>query len=125
MATRTRAQGQRRSGKLPRLTDRGRLLPNEEVANNINNWLEDEFAEELRLTAYIDVNTRRQIRLATGVGDMDTFVEEFNKGFANSSQLSPEKSTPNAGAFGEPWSDRPKLKKISQEARIVYRPKRK
>jgi hypothetical protein len=100
-------------------------LNTKEIANNINNWIEDEFEEELRLTAFLDVNTRRQIRLATGIGDIDAFVEEFNKGFANSSQLSPQKSSPNTGAFGEPWSDRPKLKKISQEARIVFRPKRK
>jgi hypothetical protein len=126
MATpRRTAQGQRTRGKLPRLTRQGRSLSPQEQAENINNWIQDEFEEELRLTALLDVNTRRQIRLATGVGDMDTFVDEFNQGFANSSQLLPEKSNPTKGAFGEPWSDRPKLKKISQEARITFRPKRK
>lgn len=105
--------------------DDGRPLSVQEMSNGINDWMEDELEEELRLTAFLDVNTRRQIRLATGVGDMDTFVDEFNKGFANSSQLAPEKASPNKGAFGEPWSDRPKLKKISQEARIVFRKKKK
>jgi hypothetical protein len=100
-------------------------LSAQEMANGINNWIEDELEEELRLTAFLDVNTRRQIRLATGVGDIETFVNEFNQGFANSSQLLPEKSSPTKGAFGEPWSDRPKLKKISQEARVVYRKKTK
>lgn len=122
---RSPSQGKRRQGKLPRLTNKGQILKPQELAENINNWLEDEFEEELRLTAYIDVNTRRQVRLATGIGDIETFVDEFNKGFANSSQLLPEKADPNSGAFGEAWSDRPKLKKISQEARITYRPKRK
>jgi hypothetical protein len=95
------------------------------MADGINDWMGDELEEELRQTAFLDVNTRRQIRLATGVGDIEAFVDEFNQGFANSSQLLPEKSNPTKGAFGEPWSDRPKLKKISQEARIVYRKKKK
>ena len=116
----------RRDGKLPRVTDKGRLLNSNEIANNINNWINDAFEEELRMTAFLDVNQRRQIRLATGVGDMESFVKEFNSGFSNSSQLSPDpKSKSKAGeqAFGEAWTDRPRLKKISQEIRITYRPK--
>lgn len=116
----------RTNGKLPRVTSKGRLLNNNEIANNINNWINDEFEEELRMTAFLDVNQRRQIRLATGVGDMESFVKEFNNGFSNSSQLSPDpKSKSKAGeqAFGEAWTDRPRLKKISQEFRITYRPK--
>lgn len=116
----------RRGGKLPRVTDKGRLLNSNEIANNINNWINDAFEEELRMTAFLDVNQRRQIRLATGVGDMESFVKEFNNGFSNSSQLSPDpKSKSKAGeqAFGEAWTDRPRLKKISQEFRITYRPK--
>lgn len=101
-------------------------MSNQEIGSNINNWIQDEFEEELRLTAFLDVNTRRQIRLATGVGDMETFVGEFNNGFANSSQLSSDsevKAKSGEQAFGEAWTDRPRLKKISQEFRIVYRPK--
>lgn len=119
--TRSRV-GERR----PRLTNRGKLLSNQEIGKNINNWIQDQFEEELRLTAFLDVNTRRQIRLATGIGDMQTFVDEFNNGFANSSQLSSDgevKSKAGEQAFGEAWSDRPRLKKISQEFRITYRPK--
>lgn len=116
----------RRQGKFPRTTDKGKLLNTNEIAKNIDGWINDEFEEELRMTAFLDVNQRRQIRLATGVGDMETFVQEFNNGFANSSQLSPDpKSKSKAGeqAFGEAWTDRPRLKKISQEFRITYRPK--
>ncbi len=116
----------RPNGKLPRLTSKGKLISNKEIADNIGNWINDEFEEELRLTAFLDVNTRRQIRLATGVGDMESFVDEFNNGFANSSQLSADNEVKSKGgdqAFGEAWSDRPKLKKISREFRIVYRPK--
>lgn len=115
-----------RGGRLPRLTNGVQMLSNQEIANNIDGWINDELEEELRLTAFIDVNTRRQIRLATGVGDMETFVGEFNNGFANSSQLSTDteaKSKSGEQAFGEAWTDRPRLKKISQEYRIAYRPK--
>lgn len=122
------ATGGRRAGKLPRLTEKGKLLNPQEVANRINAWIDDEFAEELRLTAFLDVNTRRQIRLATGVGDIDTFVNEFNNGFANTSQLatnSEVKGTPGNQAFGEAWTDRPRLRKISREFRITFRPKNK
>lgn len=116
----------RRSGRLPRVTDRGKLLNSNEIAKNINNWVQDTFEEELRMTAFLDVNQRRQIRLATGVGDMESFVKEFNNGFANSSQLSLDpksKSKQGEQAFGEAWTDRPRLKKISQESRITYQPK--
>lgn len=116
----------RSSGKLPKLTKKGKLLSNKELEDNINNWIDDELTEELRMTAFLDVNTRRQIRLATGVGDMEAFVNEFNNGFANSSQLSSDgnaKSKPGEQAFGEAWSDRPKLRKISREFRITYKPK--
>lgn len=116
----------RRSGKIPKLTKNGKLLPDREIEDNINNWVDDELTEELRMTAFLDVNTRRQIRLATGVGDMEAFVNEFNNGFANSSQLSSDgnaKSKPGEQAFGEAWSDRPRLKKISREFRIIYKPK--
>lgn len=123
---RQRATGGRRAGKLPRLTQKGKLLNPAEIASNINNWIDDEFAEELRLTAFLDVNTRRQIRLATGVGDIDTFVGEFNSGFANTSQLATDpgvKTKSGHQAFGEVWTDRPRLKKISREFRVVFRPK--
>ncbi|WP_293134624.1 hypothetical protein [Microcoleus sp. bin38.metabat.b11b12b14.051] len=113
----------RQRTKRPRLTDKkGKMLSPEQAGKNIDNWVEGEFEEELRMTAFLDVNTRRQIRLATGVGDMKSFVEEFNKGFSNTSQLSIE-DKPRAGeeAFGEAWQNRPKLRKISQEYRINYR----
>lgn len=116
----------RRSGKLPRLTDRGKLLSNADLKKNIDGWINDEFEEELRLTAFLDVNTRRQIRLATGVGDIETFVGEFNGGFANTSQLATDseaKSKSGQQAFGEAWTDRPRLKKISREFRVIFRPK--
>lgn len=116
----------RSSGKLPKLTKNGKLLSDKEIEDNINNWMDDELSEELRMTAFLDVNTRRQIRLATGVGDIDAFVNEFNNGFANSSQLSTNteaKSKSGEQAFGEAWSDRPRLKKISREFRIIYKPK--
>lgn len=111
--------------KLPRLTGaRGKLLSDKEIEQNINNWAADEIEDELRLTAFLDVNSRRNVRLATGIGDMNTFVEEFNNAFANSSQLSPqEKSKKGQEAFGEPWKNRPKLKKINQEYQIKYQPK--
>lgn len=118
----------RRSGKLPRLTNKGKLLSNADLKKNIDGWIDGEFEEELRLTAFLDVNHRRQVRLATGVGDMPTFVDEFNNGFANTSQLSSdEKVKARSGdrAFGEAWSDRPRLRKISQESRVIYRPKTK
>lgn len=102
------------------------MLSDADIAKNIDGWINDELEEELRLTAFIDVNTRRQIRLATGVGDMETFVSEFNAGFANSSQLSTDteaKSKSGEQAFGEAWTDRPRLKKVSQEYRVTYRPK--
>lgn len=116
----------RSSGKLPKLTKNGKLLSDNEIESNIDNWMDDELTEELRMTAFLDVNTRRQIRLATGVGDMEAFVNEFNNGFANSSQLSSDgkaKGKPGEQAFGEAWSDRPKLRKISREFRIIYKPK--
>lgn len=121
-----RALKRERRGRLPRLTNKSKLLSDEEIAKNIDGWINDELEEELRLTAFIDVNTRRQIRLATGVGDMETFVGEFNNGFANSSQLSTDaetKSKSGEQAFGEAWTDRPRLKKVSQQYRITYRPK--
>ena len=113
----------RQRSKRPKLTDKGKILSPDQVGKNIDNWIASEFEEELRMTAFLDVNTRRQIRLATGVGDMKTYVEEFNKGFSNTSQLSIEEDKPKAGeeAFGEPWQNRPKLRKISQEYRIVYK----
>lgn len=116
----------RASGKLPRLTKKGKQLSDQEIEKNIGDWVNDELVEEMRMTAFIDVNTRRQIRLATGVGDMEAFVSEFNNGFANTSQLSSDAEAKNkAGeqAFGEAWSDRPKLKKISREFRVTYKPK--
>lgn len=112
----------KRQGKRPKLTDKGKMLSPAETGKNINNWIASEFEEELRMTAFLDVNTRRQIRLATGIGDMKSFVEEFNKGFSNTSQLSIE-DKPKTGeeAFGEAWQNRPKLRKVSQEYRIVYK----
>jgi hypothetical protein len=127
MATPRRpAAGKRRQGKLPKLTNKGKMLGNQEISNNINNWIDAEFEEELRLTAFIDFNLRRQIRLATGIGDMGNFVEEFNNAFANTSQLASDsevKSRSGQEAFGESWSDRPRLRKISTETRVIYRPK--
>jgi hypothetical protein len=120
--SRIRARGQR----LPQLTQNGQLLNNQQIAQNINGWVEDVFTEELRMTAFLDVNTRRQIRLATGVGDINAYVEQFNSGFAGTSQLA-STGKPKAGkeAFGETWSNRPRLKKISTEGRIVYQPTKK
>ena len=113
----------RQRRKRPRLTDKkGKMLSPEQAGKNIDNWIEGEFEEELRMTAFLDVNTRRQIRLATGVGDMKAFIEEFNKGFSGTSQLAIEdKSRVGEGAFGEAWQNRPKLRKISQEYRVTYR----
>jgi hypothetical protein len=112
----------------PRLTQNGRLLNDQQLAKNIDNWMEAELEEELRLTAFLDVNTRRNIRLGTGVGDMQVFTDEFNEGFSGSSQLSTsqaQKSKKGQVAFGEPWKNRPKLRKVSQEYRINYQPKQK
>lgn len=112
----------------PRLTQNGRLLSNQQLAKNIDNWIEAELEEELRLTAFLDVNTRRQIRLGTGVGDIKTYVDQFNDGFSGSSQLSTsqtQKSKKGQVAFGEPWKNRPKLKKVNQEYQIAYKPKQK
>ncbi|MCC3410092.1 MAG: hypothetical protein JGK17_32080 [Microcoleus sp. PH2017_10_PVI_O_A] len=108
----------------PKLTQKGRLLDNQQISKNIDNWVETEFQDELRMTAFLDVNTRRQIRLGTGVGDMEVFNEEFNNGFSGTSQLSTsqQKGKKGSQAFGEPWKNRPKLKKISQEYKIGYRP---
>ncbi|MEG3900011.1 MULTISPECIES: hypothetical protein [unclassified Microcoleus] len=112
--------------RYPRLTQSGQLLSNQQIGQNIDNWVNSVFEEELRLTAFLDVNTRRQIRLATGIGDMTTYVEQFNNGFAQTSQLaSKDKSIQGKEAFGEAWNDRPRLKKISIEGRIVYKPKAK
>lgn len=114
-------------GRNPRLTGKDGLpLSSQEMGKNIDNWIESELEETLRLTAFLDVNTRRQIRLATSVGDISEFVEEFNNGFVNTSQLASEEDVKGAKgkeAFGEAWSDRPRLKKISTEYRILYRPK--
>lgn len=102
------------------------MLSGQEISDNINNWIDGEFEEELRLTAFIDFNLRRQIRLATGIGDMESFVDEFNNAFAGTSQLSSDsqvKSRSGQEAFGESWSDRPRLKKISTESRVTYQPK--
>jgi hypothetical protein len=114
-----------RGQRLPRLTQDGRLLNNQQISANINNWVDSVFQEELRMTAFLDVNTRRQIRLATGVGDINAYVEQFNNGFAQTSQLSPDKAKPGKEAFGETWTNRPRLRKISREGRIVYQPAKK
>jgi hypothetical protein len=108
----------------PKLTEKGRLLDNQQIGKNIDNWVEGEFENELRMTAFLDVNTRRQVRLGAGVGDMEVFVEEFNNAFSATSQLSTsqQKAKKGSQAFGEPWKNRPKLKKISQEYKIGYRP---
>ena len=115
----------RRGERLPRLTERGVPLSEKEIGKNIDNWVDSVFQEELRMTAFLDVNTRRQIRLATGVGDIGAYVEQFNNGFAQTSQLSPNKSNVGKEAFGETWTNRPRLRKISVEGRIVYRPAKK
>jgi len=111
--------------RYPRLTQGGQLLSNQEIGKNIDNWVGSAFEEELRLTAFLDVNTRRQIRLATGVGNMEAYIEQFNSGFAQTSQLSPNKSVQGKEAFGETWNNRPRLKKISVDGRIVYKPRAK
>lgn len=111
--------------RYPRLTQRGQLLTNQQIGENINNWIDATLEEELRLTAFLDVNSRRQIRLATGIGNMDTYIEQFNNGFAQTSQLSPSKSIQGKEAFGETWTNRPRLRKISIEGRIVYKPRAK
>lgn len=112
----------RRGQRLPQLTQNGQLLNDHQIAQNIDNWVEGVFTEELRMTAFLDVNTRRQIRLATGVGDINAYVEQFNNGFAQTSQLFSDKAKAGKEAFGETWANRPRLKKISVEGRIVYRP---
>lgn len=109
--------------RYPRLTSNGQLLNNQQIGQNIDQWINTVFEEELRMTAFLDVNHRRQIRLATGIGNMTTYVEQFNNGFAQTSQLSPQKSVQGKEAFGETWTNRPRLRKISIEGRIVYQPK--
>ena len=110
----------------PRLTQpNGQPLSNQQLGQNIDNWVTEVFTEELRTIAYLDVNTRRQIRLATGIGDMEAYVKEFNNAFANTSQLSTNKPKQGKEVFGETWSNRPRLKKVSREGRIVYIPKQK
>ncbi|MEG4915748.1 hypothetical protein [Microcoleus sp. B7-D4] len=101
------------------------MLSDQQIGKNIDSWVDGVFGEELRLTAFLDVNTRRQIRLATGVGDINAYVEQFNNGFAQTSQLSPDKAKPGKEAFGETWTNRPRLRKISVEGRIVYQPQKK
>jgi uncharacterized phage infection (PIP) family protein YhgE len=119
---RIRARGQR----LPQLTQNGQLLNNQQISENINGWVEDVFTEELRMTSFLDVNTRRQIRLATGVGDINAYIEQFNNGFSGTSQLlSTDKAKAGKEAFGETWANRPRLRKISIEGRIVYQPTKK
>lgn len=107
----------------PRLTEKGKILSNQEISKNIDNWVENEFQSELRMTAFLDVNTRRQIRLATGIGDMEAFTKEFNNAFAATSQMSVSSQKAKKGdrAFGQPWNNRPRLKKVSQEYKIGYR----
>lgn len=114
-----------RGERFPRLTQNGQLLSNQQIGQNIDNWIDTAFEEELRLTAFLDVNTRRQIRLATGIGNMEAYVDQFNNGFAQTSQLSPNKSIQGKDAFGEAWTNRPRLRKISIEGRIVYKPRAK
>jgi len=114
-----------RGQRLPQLTQNGQLLNNQQIAKNIDGWVEGVFQEELRMTAFLDVNSRRQIRLATGVGDINAYAKQFNNGFAQSSQLSRNKANPGKEAFGETWTNRPRLRKISVEGRIVYRPAKK
>jgi len=111
--------------RYPRLTQNGQLLNNQQIGQNIDNWINNSFEEELRLTAFLDVNSRRQIRLATGIGNMKTYTEQFNNGFAQTSQLSADKSIQGKEAFGENWANRPRLKKVSVEGRIVFKPKNK
>jgi hypothetical protein len=112
--------------RYPRLTQNGQLLNNQQIGQNIDNWINGAFEEELRLTAFLDVNTRRQIRLATGIGDIETYVEQFNNGFTKTSQLaSKDKPIQGKEAFGEAWPNRPRLKKISLDSRIVYIPRAK
>ncbi len=114
-----------RGQRLPQLTQNGQLLNNQQIAKNIDGWVDGVFQEELRMTAFLDVNSRRQIRLATGVGDINAYVKQFNNGFAQTSQISRNKSNPGKEAFGETWTNRPRLKKVSVEGRIVYRPAKK
>jgi hypothetical protein len=110
---------------LPQLTQNGQLLNNQQLGKNIDGWVDDIFQEELRMTAFLDVNTRRQIRLATGVGDIAAYADQFNNAFAQTSQLSRDKANPGKEAFGETWTNRPRLRKISVEGRIVYQPPKK
>ena len=114
-----------RGQRLPQLTQNGQLLNNQQIGQNIDGWVSSVFQEELRMTAFLDVNTRRQIRLATGVGNIEAYAEQFNNGFAQTSQLSRNKANPGKEAFGETWTNRPRLKKISIEGRIVYQPAKK
>jgi len=114
-----------RGQRLPRLTNNGQLLNNQQISQNIDGWIGAVFQEELRMTAFLDINTRRQVRLATGIGDMEAYAEQFNKGFAQTSQLSRNKANPGKEAFGETWTNRPRLRKISTEGRIVYQPPKK
>lgn len=113
-----------RASRRPKLMQKGKMLSDQEIGKNIDNWIDNEFQDELRMTAFLDVNARRQVRLATGVGDMETFTKQFNNAFAETSQLSTSSQKAKKGdrAFGQPWSNRPKLKKISQEYKIGYRP---
>jgi hypothetical protein len=114
-----------RGQRLPQLTQNGQLLNNQQLGKNIDGWVDDIFQEELRMTAFLDVNTRRQIRLATGVGDIEAYADQFNNGFAQTSQLSRDKANPGKEAFGETWTNRPRLRKVSVEGRIVYQPPKK
>jgi len=114
-----------RGQRLPQLTSNGQLLNNQQIGKNIDGWVDAIFQEELRMTAFLDVNTRQQIRLATGVGDIEVYAEQFNNGFAQTSQLSQNKGKPGKEAFGETWANRPRLRKVSIEGRIVYKPPKK
>jgi len=114
-----------RGQRLPRLTNNGQLLNNQQISQNIDGWIGAVFQEELRMTAFLDINTRRQIRLATGIGDMEAYAEQFNQGFAQTSQLSRNKANPGKEAFAETWTNRPRLRKVSTEGRIVYQPPKK
>ena len=113
-------------GNRPRLVGAdGKPLPAEEMGKNIDGWIDYSFQEELRLTAYLDVNTRRQIRLATGVGDMNSFINEFNNGLVNTMTVSTPTVDKTKKQLSENPKLRPRLRKISQEYQITYRPAKK
>lgn len=108
----------RQPGQPPKLTDdSGVPKKDDQIKGEIAGWLKEEIeAERLKreLNRFLE---RRNIRQALGVGDVATFIKEFEGGFKNSAkETKPQLDDEGEAAiYGEAKENRPKVKKISQE----------